>query len=113
MGEFGWAYVDGGSITGSGGPVGAVQFLKSENALTGSHNFVFATGSDTLTMSGTAVYNGFLGGTVLANRHTINYAVEIPENYNSLLLGPITINAGVTVAIGANSNVKIKDLEDV
>ena len=37
----------------------------------------------------------------------------VPANYNSLLFGPITIGNGVSFTINANSNVKIKDIDDV
>ena len=31
MAEFGWAYVEGGALTGSGGVTGSVQFLVDEH----------------------------------------------------------------------------------
>ena len=119
MAEFGWAYVEGGAITGSGGVTGSVQFLVDPNTLSGSENFVFASGSNNLSLSGslevtgTLTSTGFLGVQMVGNISTIDYNTNTGENYNSLLLGPITIGSAGTLTIGTNSNVKIKDIEDV
>jgi|TARA_R110000787_G_C13086948_1_gene410840 hypothetical protein len=119
MAEFGWAYVEGGAITGSGGITGSVQFLVDPNTLSGSENFVFASGSNNLSLSGamevtgTSTFNGFAGAETVGNSSTINYNTDTGANYNSLLLGPITIASGASLTIGTNSNVKVKDLEDV
>ena len=119
MGEFGWAYVKGVELSGSARTVGSVQFLAAENVLSGSQNFVFASGSNNLSLSGsmevtgTSTFNGFVGAQVFGNSSAINYDIDTGANYNSLLLGPITIANGTSITIGTNSNVKIKDIEDV
>ena len=110
MAEFGWAYVEGGAITGSGGITGSVQFLVDPNTLSGSENFVFASGSNNLSLSGAMEVTG---AETVGNSSTINYNTDTGANYNSLLLGPITIASGASLTIGTNSNVKVKDLEDV
>ena len=38
MAEFGWAYVAGGAITGSGGPVGSVMIKESDTQISGSES---------------------------------------------------------------------------
>jgi len=119
MAEFGWAYVEGGAITGSGGVTGSVQFLVDPHTLSGSENFVFASGSNNLSLSGsmevtgTSTFNGFAGAQAVGNSSTINYNTNTGENYNSLLFGPITIGTNGSLTIGTNSNLKIKDIEDV
>ena len=119
MAEFGWAYVKGVELSGSARTVGSVQFLAAENVLSGSQNFVFASGSNNLSLSGamevtgTSTFNGFAGAETVGNSSTINYNTDTGANYNSLLLGPITIASGASLTIGTNSNVKVKDLEDV
>jgi len=119
MAEFGWAYVEGGALTGSGGVTGSVQFLVDAHTLSGSENFVFASGSNNLSLSGSmevtgaSTFNGFAGAQAVGNISTIDYNTNTGENYNSLLLGPITIGSAGTLTIGTNSNVKIKDIEDV
>ena len=103
MAEFGWAYVKGVELSGSARTVGSVQFLAAENVLSGSQNFVFASGSNNLSLSGSMEVTGT----------STNYDIDTGANYNSLLLGPITIANGTSITIGTNSNVKIKDIEDV
>jgi len=118
MAEFGWAFI--GDFAAKGvGPSGSVQFLKSNNDLTGSENLTYLTSSTTLEVTGTFIasgssyLNGFASTQVMGNSQTINYNVTMPANYNSLLIGPITIASGINVTVGANSNLKIKDIEDV
>tara|TARA_R110000744_G_scaffold97132_4_gene187801 strand:+ start:139 stop:498 length:360 start_codon:yes stop_codon:yes gene_type:complete len=118
MAEFGWGYIEGGAITGSGGITGSVQFLVDPFTLSGSENFVFASGSNNLSLSGSmevtggSTFNGFAGAQAVGNSSTINYSTDLGENYNSMLLGPITIASEGSLTIGTNSNVKIKDFED-
>lgn len=119
MAEFGWAYIDNQSVTGVGGATGSVQVVKDSSTLTGSADFVYTIATSNLALSGTmdvtgsATFNGFAGAQAIGNSSVINYNVNVGENYNSLLLGPITIASGSSITIGANSNIKIKDITDV
>jgi hypothetical protein len=45
MGEFGWAYVAGGAITGALGPTGSVLLKKGETTISGSRRLIFNTSS--------------------------------------------------------------------
>ena len=68
MALFGWAYVNCGDVTGSGGqaagPNGSLQFLTGANATSGSAKLVFYTSSygsysaNTMLLSGTLVVQG-------------------------------------------------------
>jgi hypothetical protein len=70
MAQFGWAYVNCGDVTGSGGggqaagPTGSLQFLTGANATSGSAKLVFYTSSygsysaNTMLLSGTLVVQG-------------------------------------------------------
>jgi hypothetical protein len=69
MAQFGWAYVNCGDVTGSGGgqaagPTGSLQFLTGSNATSGSAKLVFYTSSfgsysaNTMLLSGTLVVQG-------------------------------------------------------
>ena len=64
--------------------------------------------------SGSIKTAGALTALAMANASTIHHPTTIPENYNSLLYGPITIGkhtGSLTISDGAA--VKIKDLVDV
>jgi hypothetical protein len=52
---------------------------------------------------------GLFGG----NSAHISASFTIPENYNSLLFGPITIVSDITVTISSESTLKIVDLDDI
>ena len=56
---------------------------------------------------------GFSAMDALGNITTIDTTVTVPTNYNSLLLGPITIGSNGSFTIGTNSAVKIKDISDL
>tara|TARA_R100000008_G_C3503777_1_gene125062 strand:- start:248 stop:628 length:381 start_codon:yes stop_codon:yes gene_type:complete len=123
--QFGWAHVFEGAITSSMGPTEGVLFKVGDEAISGSANFTFASGSNSVLLTGSmqtsgsmavtgSLYTqGFSGTQVVGNRSTINYDTDIGSNYNSLLLGPITIASGASLKIGSSSNVKIKNIEDV
>jgi len=49
----------------------------------------------------------------IGNSTSISIDIVIPDNYNTVLYGPITINSGVSFTIGSNSSVKIIDISDV
>ncbi len=119
MAEFGWAYVAGGALTASGGVTGSIQFKSDGDQLTGSENLSFFTGSNTMEVTGAMAVSGtvsitdFTSVTAIGNSTTMATNTTVPANYNSLLFGPITIGNGVSFTINANSNVKIKDIDDV
>ena len=52
MGEFGWAYVAGGAITGALGPTGSLLLKKSDQIISGSSRLIFNTSSYYLELSG-------------------------------------------------------------
>ncbi len=64
MAEFGWAYLSG-AVTGQG-PKESIQYLKAENGeLSGSNTFTFATGSNTLFVSGSVIVSGTISAHTL------------------------------------------------
>ena len=76
-------------------------------AITGS------TGDGIVQISGSIKIAGSVHGLALTNASVINHPTNIPENYNSLLYGPITLKHTGSLTIGSGAAVKIKDLEDV
>jgi predicted acyltransferase (DUF342 family) len=70
-------------------------------------------GEANLTFDGsTLTITGFASTLAVGNASTISEDVSVPENYNSILYGPITISSGKSLTIGASSNVKIRDISD-
>ncbi len=51
--------------------------------------------------------------TVTHNASTLDGDVSVPANHNSLLIGPITVEEGVTFTIADGAKVKIKDFDDI
>ena len=70
----GWAYVSGTTDEGADGPIGAVQYkYGTENEQTGSYNFTYITGSDSLFFTGSI----YVSGTVVSeNYDVINHTVS-------------------------------------
>ena len=60
MAEFGWAYVAGGAITGSAGPIGSIVIKESDTQLTGSGNLKFLTATNTVVLTGHMSSSGFV-----------------------------------------------------
>ena len=76
MAEFGWAYVGGGAVSSSGGPIGSIQFKTGTQSISGSQKLTFLTGSDSLYLTGTL----FVSGTINANNYdviTTEYSLRI------------------------------------
>ena len=72
----------------------------------------FTTTGDTTFPAGSIVVSaGFVYTMGVANAQTIS-TITIPANYNSVLYGPITIDADQDITIGDNSHVKIIDIDD-
>jgi hypothetical protein len=47
---------------------------------------------------------------ILGNPKNINYNISIPENYNALLVGDVTVDNGFTITVGNNSVLKVLDI---
>jgi len=48
----------------------------------------------------------------LGNDSTIHVDLNIPDDYNTVLYGPITINSGASLTIGDNADLYISKLSD-
>ena len=72
-----------------------------------------STGDGAVQLFGTIKTAGFLSGLAVGNAATINVSTTVPESYNSVLFGPITIDTDGTLTISDGAVVKIKDIEDV
>jgi archaellum component FlaG (FlaF/FlaG flagellin family) len=75
-------------------------------AITGS------TGTGVVQFSGSMKTAGFLSALGVGNASVINHPTTIPEDYNSLLYGPITVKHTGSLTISSGAAIKIKDLED-
>ena len=56
---------------------------------------------------------GFVAAFGTGNSTTVSTLIAVPENYNTAIYGPITIDDDGTLTIGANANVRITDFSDV
>tara|TARA_R110000824_G_scaffold224149_1_gene411842 strand:- start:2178 stop:2423 length:246 start_codon:yes stop_codon:yes gene_type:complete len=68
-------------------------------------------GSDAVTTQN--VVDGTAAGSMTGNSASVSQDLVLPAYYNAILYGPITIDSNSSFTIGANSNVKIKDFDDV
>ena len=116
MAEFGWAYVSGQS---PGGLTGSLQYKTGVGSISGSSELIFQTSSNTMILTGTMkvtgssfVY-GFEGVNAVGNSSTMSQDTTVAADYNSLLLGPITVGSGVSFTIESGADVKIIDLIDL
>ena len=74
----GWAYVSASADEGAEGPIGAVQYKHDTLLQTGSANFVYVTGSNSLLFTGSLHFSG----TITSNNydvinHTVSYLSSI------------------------------------
>jgi len=76
-------------------------------ALTGS------TGAGHIAFSGSIETSGFLSGLGVGNAKWMNSPTEVPEDYRSLLYGPIWINHTGSLRIREGAIVKIQDIVDI
>ena len=76
-------------------------------AITGS------TGDGIVQFSGSMRMAGFVSALGVGNAATINHPTIVPEDYNSLFFGPITVKHTGSLTISSGAAVKIKDIEDV
>jgi len=65
MGEFGWAYVQGGALTGALGPTGSVLLKTGEKEISGSSRLMFDTSSYALSLSGSLYASGAITASYL------------------------------------------------
>ena len=65
MGEFGWAYVQGGALTGALGPTGSVLLKTGEKEISGSSRLMFDTSSYALSLSGSLYTSGAITASYL------------------------------------------------
>jgi hypothetical protein len=47
---------------------------------------------------------------ILGNPQNINYNISIPDNYNALLVGDVTVDEGYLITVGNNSLLKVLDI---
>jgi len=74
MAEFGWAYIEGGAVTASLGPVGSIQFKTGDQEISGSDRFLFLTASNRVHLSGTLTVSGAISASnyIIDNIHVID-----------------------------------------
>tara|TARA_R110002124_G_scaffold68745_1_gene185610 strand:+ start:1201 stop:1806 length:606 start_codon:yes stop_codon:yes gene_type:complete len=65
MGEFGWAYVQGGALTGALGPTGSVLLKTGDKEISGSTRLMFDTSSYALSVSGSLYTSGAITASYL------------------------------------------------
>tara|TARA_R100000664_G_C2740267_1_gene128883 strand:+ start:707 stop:1372 length:666 start_codon:yes stop_codon:yes gene_type:complete len=120
MGEFGWAYVGGGAVSSSGGPIGSIQFKTGTQSISGSQKLTFLTGSDSLYLTGTL----FVSGTINANNYDVitTTRVEIDQSGNTnfgdtdldthAFTGSLTVTkeSGLTIFSASNALEQVKTL---
>ena len=97
MAEFGWAYIEGGALTGSGGEHGSIQF-RTPGGVNGSKDFIYDTGSgrvaigvDWPNLDGKTVPNAMLHvngdvsvtGTIYASQYQIAEVTSIQSSGDS------------------------------
>lgn len=58
---------------------------------------------NTTTPTSRLTVNGDVAGTFFVNPTTVSANYTIPNNYNAMTAGPITVNSGVTVTVGSGS----------
>jgi hypothetical protein len=56
------------------------------------------------------VSSGFVSALGFGNASTFDTSLNVPANYNFVLIGPITISSGIELKIDSGANVAIKSL---
>ena len=83
------------------------------NRVTTADGAAGLNGEANLTFDGsTLTVSGFASTMGVGNSTTISSDTTVPDNFNSLLYGPITISSGISLRIGSDSSVKIRDISD-
>ena len=105
---------DGSSWTIAGGAVvnGAtenelVTVASTVTELDAEANLTFDGSTNTLKVLGAVTAN------VISNIATIAVNTTLTAGYNSLMLGPITLNDGITLTVQDGAALKIKDISDI
>ena len=73
MSEFGWAHIQEGALTSSGGIEGSLQYKTGSNDLTGSNKLVFVESSGILSITGSLA----VLGSITASNYTIENVSQI------------------------------------
>ena len=95
--------------------MGTIKLTK----ISGSSGEVAVVGDTTIT--GSLTVTGFVAAasrtslvaTLFANATAIDENTTLPVSYNSVMYGPITINASKTLTISTGSALKIRDISDI
>ena len=79
MANFGWAYINCGTLGSANGPTGSVQFMSGSNDTTGTLNFMYHTAAHGALPANTMVLTGTLivSGTISASTYHIKNIAEI------------------------------------
>ncbi len=104
-------YAKAGSNTQTN--VGVAITNDVNNRVTTADGAAGLNGEANLTFDGsTLTVSGFASTMGVGNSTTISSDTTVPDNFNSLLYGPITISSGISLRIGSDSSVKIRDISD-
>jgi hypothetical protein len=82
MADFGWAYINCGTLGSAFGPTGSVQFMSGSNDTTGTLNFMYHTAAyasyapNTMVLTGTLV----VSGTISASNYHIEDVTRIDSS---------------------------------
>jgi len=79
MANFGWAYVNCGTLGSANGPTGSIQFMSGSNDTTGTLNFMYHTAAHGALPANTMVLTGTMvvSGTISASAYHIKNIAEI------------------------------------
>jgi len=89
---------------GSGTPTERMTIKADGNVGIGEAN-----PSDRLVVTGSVGVAGIVRANLFANPSTIPADTEVPPNHNAILYGPITVENGETLTVGAGATLKITD----
>ena len=78
--------------------------------MSGSSKGLALSGSRVNVVSALTTLSGLGTAAGFGNHSTISTDTVLPENYNFVLWGPITLPDGVSLTIGTNCKLKISDL---
>mgnify|MGYP003640597903 CR=1 FL=1 len=91
---------------------GTTLYLKPANGFERSTSFGAST-SNTHSFTGSIATLGLVSAYGVGNSATIGNSVTVPADYNFVMYGPITVSTGVSLTVGSDANLKIKDISDV
>tara|TARA_A100001201_G_C4033089_1_gene184316 strand:- start:106 stop:486 length:381 start_codon:yes stop_codon:yes gene_type:complete len=102
--------VQNGTGSANLGDVHISGSLYHTGSINVSGNATIANITGSSTVAGTLTANEGLFAPFHANPQTISNNVSVPANNNGLMLGPITVGAGITLTVAANAKLKILDI---